>query len=250
MRATCLPALHGQAPQVRAVRAVPAGDLLTVAVPAGCRTADLESGAEALAAAMAVRELRVSRDRGNAQLATVLVVRRDPFDVPEPAVWPAADAPVMSLWEPVPVGVDELGRTVMVSLPERNVLLGGEPGAGKSAALSVLVASAALDPRVRVWLLDGKLVELSVWAPCAQRLAGPDIDEAIELLRELRGEMESALSRAARPRAAQGGREDGLPLHLVACDELAFYLGHEDRKKQRSSPSCCVISSPAVARLA
>ncbi len=28
-------------------------------------------------------------------------------------------------------------------------------------------------------------------------------------------------------------REDGLPLHLVACDELAFYLGSEDRKKQR-----------------
>ena len=28
-------------------------------------------------------------------------------------------------------------------------------------------------------------------------------------------------------------REDGLPLHLVACDELAFYLGAEDRKQQR-----------------
>ena len=28
-------------------------------------------------------------------------------------------------------------------------------------------------------------------------------------------------------------REDGLPLHLVACDELAFYLGVEDRKKQK-----------------
>src|SRR6202008_1496828 len=28
-------------------------------------------------------------------------------------------------------------------------------------------------------------------------------------------------------------REDGLPLHLVVCDELAFYLGVEDRKQQR-----------------
>ncbi len=28
-------------------------------------------------------------------------------------------------------------------------------------------------------------------------------------------------------------REDELLLHLVACDELAFYLGSEDRKKQR-----------------
>ena len=37
-------------------------------------------------------------------------------------------------------------RRSRVALPERNVLMGGEPGAGKSAALSVLVATAALDP--------------------------------------------------------------------------------------------------------
>ena len=105
--------------------------------------------------------------------------------------WPHRDAEALSLWEPIPVGVDELGETVTMSLPERNVLLGGEPGAGKSAALSVLVATAALDPSTRLWLLDGKLVELAAWAPCAQRLAGPDVDEAIALLRELREEMEA-----------------------------------------------------------
>ena len=115
---------------------------------------------------------------------------------------------------------------------ERNLLLGGEPGAGKSAALSLLVASAALDPSVRLWLLDGKLVELSAWAPCARRLAGPDVGEAIELLREVRGEMEQRY----RELLASGARKitpgDGLPLHLVACDELAFYLIAEDRKQR------------------
>jgi hypothetical protein len=39
-----------------------------------------------------------------------------------------------------------------------------------------------LDPSCRLWLLDGKLVELSAWAPCAERLAGPDVDDAIALL--------------------------------------------------------------------
>jgi hypothetical protein len=43
----------------------------------------------------------------------------------------------------VPLGVDELGQTVAIALPERNILLGGEPGAGKSAVLSLLVATAA-----------------------------------------------------------------------------------------------------------
>ena len=163
--------------------------------------------------------------------------------------WPHRDAEALSLWEPIPVGVDELGETVTIALPERNVLLGGEPGAGKSAALSVLVATAALDPSVRLWLLDGKLVELSVWAPCAQRLAGPDIDEAIALLRELREEMEARyrelLARGQRkvaPRgraaAAPGGRATSWRSTSAA----------RTARSSASSPSCCATSSPAAAR--
>src|SRR3954469_20627030 len=146
--------------------------------------------------------------------------------------WPHRDAEALSLWEPIAVGVDELGETVTISLPERNVLMGGEPGAGKSAALSTLVATAALDPSCRLWLLDGKLVELSVWAPSAQRLAGPDVSEAIELLRELRSEMEQRYRELLAARQRKVAPEDGLPLHLVACDELAFYLTAEDRKQR------------------
>ena len=55
--------------------------------------------------------------------------------------WPAADAEALSLWEPIPVGVDEQGEPVAIELVERNVLIGGEPGAGKSAALSMLIAA-------------------------------------------------------------------------------------------------------------
>ena len=104
--------------------------------------------------------------------------------------WESAAGP-LSLWEPIPLGVDELGRTVSVRLPERNLLMGGEPGAGKSAALSLVLAAAALDPSVRLWLLDGKLVELAAWEPCAERLAGPDVEQAIGLLETVREEMEA-----------------------------------------------------------
>jgi hypothetical protein len=92
---------------------------------------------------------------------------------------------------PDPLGVDEYGGLVSIALAERNVLIGGEPGAGKSAALSMLLATGALDPATRVWLLDGKLVELAAWAPVAERLAGPDGEQAIGLLRDLREEMEA-----------------------------------------------------------
>jgi DNA segregation ATPase FtsK/SpoIIIE-like protein len=193
----------------------------------------VEARAEELAVCLQAREVRIARDPDNAATGTITLVRRDPLAGMISVPWPHRDAEVLSLWEPIPVGVDELGATVTVALPERNVLMGGEPGAGKSAALSVLVATAALDPGARLWLLDGKLVELSVWAPCAQRLAGPDIDEAIALLRELREEMEARYRELLARGQRKIGRDDGLPLHLVACDELAFYLGAEDRKKQR-----------------
>jgi len=147
--------------------------------------------------------------------------------------WPHREAEALSLWEPIPVGVNELGNTVTVSLPERNVLMGGEPGAGKSAALSLLVATAALDPSARLWLLDGKLVELSAWVPCAQRFAGFSMESAIGLLRELREEMEARYRELLARGKRKISREDRLPLHLVVCDELAMYLGSEDRKQQR-----------------
>ncbi len=41
----------------------------------------------------------------------------------------------LSIWDPVHLGSDELGRRVEVTLAERNMLIGGEPGGGKSVAL-------------------------------------------------------------------------------------------------------------------
>lgn len=139
---------------------------------------------------MGVAEVRVSRDRANASLATVAVVRRGPLRQAAPLRSPLADPSGWSLWDPIPVGVDENGRQVTVSLPEHNVLLGGEPGAGKSAALSLLIAAAALDPSATLWLFDGKRVELAPWACCAARLVGPDLAEATAALEDLRKEMD------------------------------------------------------------
>ena len=120
-----------------------------------------------------------------------------------------------------------------IELVERNILLGGEPGAGKSAALSVLLAAAALDPNARLWLFDGKLVELAAWAPVAQRVAGPDGEQALELLRELRAEMDERYRELLARGLRKIRREDGLPLHLVVCDELAFYLTLPDKDQRK-----------------
>src|SRR4051812_13477075 len=161
-------ALH--APRVVETRRIAAGDMLRVRVCRGQSVATLEARAAELAACLRVREVRVQPERGDAPLTRVTLVRRDPFDDAAPLAWPEVEAKERSLWDPIALGVDEHGEPVRVELAERNVLVGGEPGSGKSVALSLIVAAAALDPAARIWLLDGKLVELAAWAPVAERL--------------------------------------------------------------------------------
>jgi hypothetical protein len=222
-----------QGPRVLSVERVAAGELLRVRVRRGSSVAALDARREELAACLRVRDVRVERDPTDGALATVVLVRRDPFEHAEPVAWPNAAAGELSLWDPTPLGLDEHGETVAVGLVERNVLIGGEPGAGKSAALSTLVATAALDPAARVWLLDGKLVELAVWAPVAERLAGPDGEQALALLRDLRAEMDARYRELLASGLRKVRREDGLALHLVVCDELAFYLTLPDKRQRQ-----------------
>src|SRR5918911_4897654 len=90
--------------------------------------------------------------------------------------------PVLSIFDPVHIGIDEFGHPVRVPMIYRNMLIGGEPGAGKSALLNVVVAHAALSLDCRLCLLDGKQVELGQWRRCADIFVGPDIGQALSLL--------------------------------------------------------------------
>jgi hypothetical protein len=214
------------------VERVPAGERVAVRVSRGSSFEELADRAEQLACCLSLRELRVERDPGDASRGTVTLVRRDPLADLARTPWPRLEAEGASLWEPIPLGLDEHGHTVEVSLVERSLLAGGEPGAGKSAAMSILIATAALDPNVGLWLLDGKLVELAPWTPCSERLVGPDIIGAIEMLEDVRAVMEDRYRQLLAGGLRKIAADSGLPLHVVACDELAFYLTCEDRKQR------------------
>jgi DNA segregation ATPase FtsK/SpoIIIE-like protein len=232
VRSARLPSLEDRVPTVRRLRDIPAGERFEVRVPPGSSVPELERASEVIAAALRVRDLRVRRHPDNASLAEIVIARRDPLAVGPLLPWPQADAPRASLWEPIPVGVGEDGENVTVLLPERNLLLGGEPGAGKSVALSMLVATAALDPWCRLWLLDGKLVELATWSRCAERSAGVSCAEAIEVLHSLQAEMDCRYGQLLGSGRRKVARGDGLALHVVVIDELAHYLTASDRKER------------------
>ena len=221
---TALPAIHSVIP-------TPAGFRVRVRVPVGTHTGHLAERAETMAAALRVREVRVERAADDASLADLVVVRRDPLA--EAVVdWPWRHRPTTSLWESVPLGIDEEGHAVEVRLPEHNLLLGGEPGAGKSAALSLLVAAAALDPRVTLTLLDGKQVELAPWMGASDRFVGPDPADAIEVLNDIRTEMDVRYERLLKERRRKVDPEHGPGLHVVAVDELAYFLRGGTREQR------------------
>jgi hypothetical protein len=199
------------------------GDRLLVRVPPGKAVSEVEQQAETIAAFLRVREVRVDRIRDDAGLARVQIVCRDPLETAEPWRWPNADATQLSAWLPIPVGVDEDGQPVAVSLVERNVLIGGEPGAGKSVGQSMLALTAALDPGVRLHLFDGTQVDLAFLAGCAAHMVGPNLADANQVLAQLLGNMDERYLWLLANRYRKLPHEGGPPLEVVVIDELAFY---------------------------
>ncbi|HZU73051.1 MAG TPA: FtsK/SpoIIIE domain-containing protein [Acidimicrobiales bacterium] len=203
------------------------GERGALRVAGGATVTELAKSSEALAACFGAKAVRVARHPDHAGVALVSVLMTDPLSRPAPA-WPWLRRPTTSLWEPVPLGISEGGAPVCISLPEHNLLLGGEPGAGKSGAINLLVAAAALDPMAQLWLLDGKLVELAAWRRAAAGSAGVDVWEAVELLRRVQTVMDAhyqvLLGAGLRKVRA------GTGLHVVVVDELAHYLTAPDKK--------------------
>ena len=121
-------------PRVRKVTRTTFGDRIELALWRGTSVDDLAKVEGVLAASLGVREVRVVADASHRNLVTLSIIRRDPFGSASLAS-PLLDVNRFSIWQPIPIGIDEDGEVVTLSLPERNVLIGGEPGAGKSVAL-------------------------------------------------------------------------------------------------------------------
>jgi DNA segregation ATPase FtsK/SpoIIIE, S-DNA-T family len=152
---------------------------------------------------------------------------------PRPATYPVA--PVLSMFDPVYVGVDEFGEPAYIKIIYRNLLAGGEPGGGKSGLLNTLTAHAALSASTRLVLFDGKQVELGMWDDIADEFVGPDIDHAIITLKRLQKVMDNRYTwlRAHRRRKVEPA--DGMTVIVVVCDEIALYsatLGTDQQQKE------------------
>jgi len=140
----------------------------------------------------------------------------------------------LSFFDPVHLGVDEYGEHVAIDLAERNILVGGEPGAGKSSAVNLIVAHAALSHDARPVLIDGKQVELGPWRHSAHRFVGPSIDEAIDTLRWLQAEMNARYDDLLGAGVRKIAPGCGLAAYPVFIDEYAYFSATIGSKAQQA----------------
>jgi S-DNA-T family DNA segregation ATPase FtsK/SpoIIIE len=170
--------------------------------------------------------------RWNTTADRVILRSPDPLVALEGLPWPNADAPKLSLWDPIPVGVGEDGQPVTIRVIGKNLLIGGEPESGKSVAQNLITATAALDPDVVLYGIDGKrMIELAPWAKSMERLVSSQ-DDAIELLENLQTTMDFRYDLLVARRGKKVERGDGLDLHVLIIDELALFTASGPKLKR------------------
>ena len=216
-RTSCalLDAMAERAPFVGWMGEVPVGEMLVATVCNGGDVPEVQRAAPPLAAALRAREVRIHQRDADALVAEMLVVRREPLGE---IVLRDFRSEECSLHDFVPLGTDEDGFPVTVGLVGHHLLIGGEPGAGKSGTVLVVLAAAALDGDCEIWCFDGKRVEPAAWAPLAKRMVGPDMAEAIAALDELRAEMDWRYDRLFQQNKRKVARGDGTRTLLVVID--------------------------------
>ena len=144
-------------------------------------------------------------------------------------------APMLSMFDPIYVGIDEFGHPVAIRIIYRNLLAAGEPGGGKSGLLNILAAHVALSAGTRMVLFDGKQVELGMWDDIADEFVGPDLDHAIITLLRLQKVMDNRNAWLLAHRRRKIEPRDGLNVITSIFDEIAAYatvLGTEQEQRQ------------------
>lgn len=211
-------------PGAKAVRVqpTPLGHELTVRLEPPLTAATVEAASARIAVAFGVTRCRVTPHPERADVVSVSLDRYSglgpiPFPADRRPVWLPHDAN-----EPVPLGVDDDGRFVAIPLVGSSMLVGGNPGAGKSSALRTLLAGMASHRDLALIGIDPKWAELGPWAPRMSALVlGNEPRPVLELLDALNVEVQRRSQHLAATGTAGWTPEPGLPAICVVVDEWA-----------------------------
>lgn len=139
--------------------------------------------------------------------------------------------------ERVPFGVDESGQDVSIKVLESNVLLGGEPGSGKSGGQTAIIAGLAYVQHVALVGLDPKRVELAPWRSRFTKIAVTP-EDGTSVLKALVLEMDSRYDRLEELGVKKFRAEDftdETPFIALVVDELAELLAAGSTRDEKKA---------------
>ncbi len=133
------------------------GSQVLVDLPYGRTFADVVKARAALASGLDVTEQQVflTRDKTSTRRHRLFIADVDPLAIPAGPT-PLLDGKPRDIWTPAPMGLDERGQLVSILLLWISVLIGAQPRKGKTFSARLLALFAALDPYVRLTVVDGR----------------------------------------------------------------------------------------------
>lgn len=180
--------------------------------------------------------LRITQGEQSHQ--TVWTVNNVPLRRLEPpGAHPVIDAPEVSIWDPMDLGLDDEGNPIRVVLAGTpGIFIAGNPRMGKSTVQAAIVCTVVRAKDCRLWTIDASGRELVIFDEIAERRAGADIDDAIRLLKELQQEITDRGAILKEHRATELTRElaekIGLDCIGLVIDELSYFTNHDNSKKR------------------
>ncbi|NJO34224.1 MAG: hypothetical protein HC869_14930 [Rhodospirillales bacterium] len=126
----------------------------------------------------------------------VLWVGDKPAHQSRPKPWPLTDRGRVSLFDPFPVGVDQRGRPVTLTLMFASMLIGAVPRMGKSFSLRLILLAAALDHTAELHVFDLKGgVDHRPLAMVAHRYRSGDDEEDLAYVRDDLRDLKTEMTR-------------------------------------------------------
>jgi len=196
-----------------------------------------------------VTQVYLSEDQTSERRVKVWVADTDPLANPAGPT-PLLDCKRRSIWKPVPFGLDERGALVAFVLLWTSVLIGAQPRKGKTFSARLLVLAAALDPYVKLTIIDGKdspdwrsfrLVAHRIIFGTQPTRDGDPVDQVLDALREIKrhiAEVNRTLSALPVSECPKGKLTEELShkyaklrVWVLVMEEFQEYYEIEDSKK-------------------
>jgi S-DNA-T family DNA segregation ATPase FtsK/SpoIIIE len=211
-------------------------------------------GAVASGLDVAVSQVFITRDPSSHRRHTLWVADRDPL-AQVAGRTPLLRCKATDIWQAAPFGLDERGNKVSIELMWTSMLIGAQPRQGKTFAARTLALYAALDPFVKLTVLDGggkpdwgkfALVADRCSFGLAMTRAGDPAEIVVEALREIKADVQDRYERlSALPvdvcpegkltREIARDPKYKMPVRFVVLDEFQEYFDLGDTSKEIAS---------------